>query len=101
MPLVLLLATFIGGVDTLTHPIFEWVIMPIAIVIAGIVIYKDFSKHAQLSPFVLLMIGIGVLAVSYIAHIHVLSAIGALFIAGAQLINWRLHKRYGHCGHAH
>lgn len=95
LPVVLMAASSSVG-NILQNPLIEIALLPIAFIIAGNILYKDFKIHQRSLPFIILGIAIIVGAVGIIAHIHAMLIASALIMLTAQAYNWRLHRLYCH-----
>lgn len=83
------------GLITSTHHnhIFDWVLMSIGILIAGIILSKDyFSGHKNVIPLILAGIGFFTLFIGIESHgqYTYLNVMGGLTIVVSHLFNWRL-----------
>lgn len=84
------------GSSGLTHNhTFDIVLVCAGILIAGISLYGDFKKHAQILPIRLGMVGIGFLLFGLLGHhplLSIFSVLGGVTLAFAHLVNWRIER---------
>lgn len=97
MPLVVM-AGSVYGVQVSEHSWFELPILGIAVLFAVIMVAKHYFHHRNRLPLLLLGAGVSLLVVSFVADAHLLTIVGSLLLASAQLFNTYLHHRMG-CTH--
>jgi len=95
LPVLLLIASLFE-MPFFEHPCIDLLLLPIAIILATYLIYKDYPLHKKYYPALLLLLGAILIVSSFLNHLHFLMGIGTFFIAIAQLSNWRLHKKCCH-----
>lgn len=97
MPLVVM-AGSMYGVQVSEHSSLEVPILSIAVLFAVIMVVRYYFHHRNSLPLLLLIAGVSLLLVSVISHAHLLTILGSLVLASAQLYNTYLHHRMG-CTH--
>ena len=97
MPLVVM-AGSMYGVQVSEHSSFEIPILSMAVLFAIIMVVRHYFHHRNSLPLLLLIAGVSLLLVSVISHTHLLTIVGSLVLASAQLYNTYLHHRMG-CAH--
>jgi hypothetical protein len=97
MPLVVM-AGSVYGVQVSEHSSFEIPILSMAVLFAIIMVVRYYFHHRNSLPLLLLIVGVSLLLVSVISHTHLLTIVGSLVLASAQLYNTYLHHRMS-CAH--
>lgn len=86
-----------GGVGLLNivgHGTVEIFFLLATILFAGSSIFIGFrQKRVSVAPIVLFLLGFLALCISIIFHLHLLSALGGIFIALAHIVNWKFTKK--------
>lgn len=90
LPIILVASPFLP-LDFLTNPLFEFIILPIAMLIAGWMMYTHYQKHNNRIPLLLFGLGFTGSVLSLVFHNHIVMAFSTSIVAIAQVINWRLH----------
>lgn len=77
------------------HMLFEWFIIGLSAVIASwSVIRSYFTKHKNIIPTLMVVLGFVLLIIDHGFHIHSwLLVVGGLLIASAHILNWRILHR--------
>lgn len=85
------------AVSVLSNPWVELGLLPVAFVIAGFILYRDYRHHARKLPLHLFMIGACLGIIGLVFHFHLFIGTSALLVVAAQYLNFRFHKVY--CTH--
>ncbi len=96
MPLVVM-AGSVYGVQVSEHSSLEIPILSMAVLFAIIMVVRYYFHHRNSLPLLLLIVGVSLLVVSVVSHAHLLTIVGSLVLASAQLYNTYLHHRI--CAH--
>ena len=97
MPFVLATLPFLGDYISET---FERVLVVVSLSLAFIILRKDYIKHQQIIPLLMLLLG-GILQISALFFASkqfeiTLLLVGGLSICIGYYINWKLHKKFFH-----
>jgi hypothetical protein len=103
MPLIITILPFVGNTFLADHQAEFWVLGS-SWILAGVLLYKDFRKHKNHIPLLLLagsiavkMVEVWILGESYE---QILAPIGGVIIAIAYYFNWKYNAQCT-CGHEH